>query len=251
MSKGLKELLKETYSLVLPMPSSRRDEFLEVAREKVAHYKPRIEEEMDVNLGNVRVSDMKYFVRDQKNMILERISDEYYQKEGKKLPVFPSAVFSGTAFVPFLLLKPLIYAMTNLISPIAKYEKSNNSIYFPFNFSNRVLDIDYNDNEKRLDQTVVHELSHGLWHALGGEEKKKGDVNWRLWNEGFATYCEQVRFAHLYPEGYKMSDDISVFYEKGKNKIEDVVEAFGDGVLLDVPREWRGFDISLEMEGVC
>ena len=43
----------------------------------------------------------------------------------------------------------------------------NNTIYVPFYFANRFMDIDFKKRTEILDSVVVHELSHSVWYLNG------------------------------------------------------------------------------------
>ena len=64
MLKNFYELLRETFCAYIPTSKKKREEFLDVIREKVDYYKPKIEERCKINLGDVKVKDNREWIND-------------------------------------------------------------------------------------------------------------------------------------------------------------------------------------------
>jgi len=109
-----------------------------------------------------------------------------------------------------------------------------------------------------LDVGVVHELSHRLWEVLRGQtieqdlnelEKKGASLNkhriYRMWNEGFATFCHDQVFVGL-DERLQQVADLPLMYVEGANKVVRVLEKYGASHLTRIPRDWE--QLSKEFE---
>ena len=99
-----------------------------------------------------------------------------------------------------------------------------------------------------MDRGAVHEISHHLWDALGGEISKISyDKNPRLsmMKEGYASYCELTWFADLYP--LKKELNYSCYwgvpdYIAGGLRMLSFVHKYGEDIMLEVPKRWRELD---------
>ena len=151
--------------------------------------------------------------------------------------VIASSILTGRVIA-----EPLIWLRMNTFGVGMKHY--NSSIYIPFYFQNRFADIDFQIREKELDQSVVHELSHKLWHNLGGNRHDDFQRNWRIWNEGFATYCADIYFANLYPDDFQTyQGKWAGVHGRGKEKVEELVEKYGKDIILEIPKRWEEFNI--------
>ena len=237
ISKGIYELVRQTYGCSLPTSRIKKEAFLENVREKVAYYKPRMEEACSVSLGDIFVKDFKYWLRDYISDSVKKNQEQNQkteQHQGKK----DRGIEQLAAFTAYIILSPATWTFMSVFGMEMKHY--NSKIYVPFYFPNRFMDIDFKRREATLDQSVVHELSHKLWYTLGGDECESPHRLWRLWNEGFATYCEDSYFTDLYPEGYIVDiNKASNMYRRDRKKIEELVEKYGREILLEVPRKWR------------
>lgn len=234
------ELVRETSGPFFPTSRSKKETFLGKVREKVSYYQPRIEEVCEVELGDIQVQDMRYWLANSTRNRIEREFEEYANREGRE----PSKLAKGFIASPILtarfLATPLIWTFMNLWGFEMKH--GNSTIYVPFSYMNRFMDLDFKKREEGLDQAVVHEMSHTLWYSLGGDGSDNSRRNWRLWNEGFATYCADVHFAGIYPESFKVDQTKgSGIYQRGKAKVEELVQRYGKDIVLEVPKRWQEF----------
>lgn len=234
------EVVRETYGPFFPISTAKKQSFLEKARGKVAHYKPRIEEICDVDMGEVDVKDFRYWGGDYIRDRLQEEYIEYAEREGHKPSKFAKGVIASPILAARIISEPLVWLYMSFLGGEMKYY--NSSIYILFYFQNRFMDIDFKRREKELDKSIVHELSHKLWYNLDGDETTDSHGDWRLWNEGFAYYCADIYFADLYPEYLRVEQTKGSRTHKGKEKVEELVERYGKNILLEVPKKWTSFN---------
>jgi len=227
--KSLYDLLRETYGPFLPASKAKRQAFLAKTREKVIQYKPKIEERFAVNMGEIHVKDFKYYLREYTKDQLQEEYQKYAEKVGREPSGFTKGILAFPTLTGITIGRPLCWLIMSLSGGMMKHY--NSTLYVPFYYINQFNDMDFKNRERRLDQTVVHELSHKLWYSLGGNESS--ERNWRLWNEGFAGYCAEVYFADLYPEDFEAEQTRGFgVHAKGKQKVEELVESHGKQILL-------------------
>jgi hypothetical protein len=98
------------------------------------------------------------------------------------------------------------------------------------------------DYEQAIDQLVVHELSHHLWHNLKGEVPAPFDKFHLTFSESFANYCSEVWFSDLYPANRRIikfnnnSDSAEI---KLTERIKSLVDAEGKTVLSEMPSKYK------------
>ena len=114
-----------------------------------------------------------------------------------------------------------------------------------------------------IDQVVMHELSHILWHKLGGSPVHCfAPRGLNTLNEGFALYADSIYFADLYPKEAiheRGEDPFSVELPEGVIKIRDhnlpwdfgerrllehtrrIVNNYGEDTFLRIPRNAEEF----------
>ncbi len=208
---------------------------MEEYREIVDFYKLGIEEETGVSLRGINVKQYSEFVED-----LIDISQEDVFRKLKRIPDNTDRFMVNVTiaiFRPFLNLCRLISEdVTN-----GMYFKPNSTIYAGINPFTK-LSIPEN--------TIVHELSHGLWPRLDGKKtglernpelrRKK-----RIWEEGFTVYCAEDYFSDLYPRRYNPKCSRTGKYKKGKQLVDRLVEEYGSDIVLQVPKKWQEFDREL------
>ena len=208
------------------VPKKKRKEILQRYSEAVAHYQPLIEERFSrlaenlVSIGEVTVKDMKE---------LDKGFRSYSWQECEN----PAK---------YTLLYPIIYMASIYRRNQAEDDFFacwfNQDLYLSFNHGTEIL-------EGFTDQTVVHDLSHGLWEKLGGEihldsEAFTNPVKFKFVNEGFASYCEYEFFRDLYPQGaFKDSYPNRETYPSERNAIKKLVDTNGEKILLEIPTNWR------------
>ncbi|MBI5347272.1 MAG: hypothetical protein HZB66_01535 [Candidatus Aenigmarchaeota archaeon] len=239
--RGFYELVRETYGPFFPISKTKKEAFLEKARNKVACYKPKMEEACNVDMGEVHVKDFKYWAGD---FFRDRLQDEYREyaeREGHEPSKFARGMLASPILTARAIAEPLLWLFMS--SWGAEMKHYNSSIYIPFYFQNRVMDMDFKRMEKRLDQSIVHELSHNLWYCLGGNKTADSRRDWKLWNEGFAYYCADIHFADLYPEDFEVKRTKgSGIRRRGKEKVGELVAKYGEKILLEVPKRWTEFN---------
>ena len=98
---------------------------------------------------------------------------------------------------------------------------------------------------RKLDGTVVHELSHVLWQKLDG---KHDDVNIfkqefrkkHSLEEGFATYLSHKHFLNEYPNDASLLE-IPSKYRKRMGRVNELLETHGKEILFEIPKRWKEF----------
>lgn len=238
IAKKFYETFREIYGPILPTSKEKKEAFLENVRRKVEYYKPRIENKCKINLGEVKVKDNKYWLADVLYGSVRKRVIENESNQGK----IPTAVdfhmgFMNASISEALLMGPL-WIYNSVIG--TDFRHYNNTIYAPFNYINRSMDIDFKERTKRLDYGVVHELSHTLWDKILGETSNHPKEG-RKWFEGFATYCADEHFADFYPNGTWKAFDLPEVYSGGKKMVEQLISKHGDEILLEIPRRWEEF----------
>ena len=127
---------------------------------------------------------------------------------------------------------------------------NNKTIYIPFDFINRFMDINLKEREEKIDYCIVHELSHALWDNIAKNEGIEGFLNKdkrrthkfsREWCEGFATYCSDEYFAEFFPLNASTPQKLRRVYGVGKRKVEELVKKHGKEILLEIPKRWKEF----------
>lgn len=240
----LRQGFVEPLQILFPVPKRKKEAFLELARENVNFYQPKIEEKFGVSLGKINVKDYRDFRGDRMEDVIKERFVEYSIRTGQYPSGFTANIIASPVVIATSLLDPLNLFIGNLSGNQAKYY--NSSIYFMFGYMNRFLGNFEIDGKRtnNLDQTIVHELSHKLWYSLGGDKSRNDNfTSWRTWNEGFATYCADEYLFNLYSPCTEIYlDNNPRLYERGKIKIQKLISEKGEQILKEVPRRWKEFE---------
>ena len=232
------ELVRETYGPFFPTSRKKRKAFLDKVREKVEYYKPRIEDKCEISLGEINVKDNKEWLSD----ILYSFAHKKVVKDALEQKRIPTTIDFHASFIGASVVEALTAGPIWLYDSIrgTDFRQDRSTIYVPFYYANRSMDVDFKKRTERIDYGVVHELSHVLWDKISGDiDGYLGEG--RKWFEGFATYCADNYFADFYPNGTEKSFDLSKVYTDGKKRIEELVAREGKEVLLKIPRKWEEF----------
>lgn len=204
-----------------------KEAYLERYRTAVGRYKPLIEERTGIGLGDICVKDIKHLDSD---FLRDEVSE--LKSEGR-----------GYLYIAAL------YALSWPISKVssikdrkdivAKYY--NSSIYVAFNREPSDLD-------EKVDQDVVHELTHCLWERLGGSYDismgRESKERWRNISEAYANYGQKVWFSDFYHnydfENSSLSDAVDAW------KISRLEDIYGERVLFRIPKAWE--ELAKELE---
>ena len=229
--------LKEFFKAIPPLSQNRKDGFLDIVRDRVSYYQPRIEDRCDVSLGEIYVRDYRYRYSHLCRMALE---------EGLAEEKLNDKVEFILTWIGMQTLRPIISPFLGQTTDcFMSYLES--TFYMPFNFRTRVSYSSLKEREENLDQAIIHELSHRLWEVLSGDNiayelaKIDGDLD-KSWVEGFAAYCDSHHFTDFYPSGFELVEHNAKVYERGKKKVKRLVEKYGEDIILEVPRRWRELD---------
>ena len=253
--KNKMKLLKEFFEplqycryLYFPLPKKVKKEHLDNIRERVSHYKPLIEQQTGINLGEVRVREYNKIIYDILPVLISEIKSIKESSKSKLEEIIAGGVLYSTLPFIFVLGQTIRMAREDFyVSMKAHKSKTSDTstVYVGFGFFKKPLIFKRKIDESAWDNEVVHELSHIL-HSTINLDFEKSPVDW---HEGFATYCEQEYFRKLYPLGYSIDKNNEGFYKRGKEKIEHVVKTFGIGALLEIPNRWREFESALNVAG--
>lgn len=225
-----------------PTPSERKKLF-ERVREAGVHYKPILEEELGVEIGEVK--PRPYLERPFWGTL------ELYQKAVKKSlseinPNILGKAFFWTAHIPihFLVGFPLL-SIAHFVQQDRVYmaSGSNGTVYVSEGLATRqglFMERHYGKNFP-VEEFVVHELAHEAWDKLGGEKKfeklplhEQMDLFSlrRTWQEGFCSYLQK----DLVP--WAISSELPELYKKGLEKVRKVIRENGRGYLRQLPLDW-------------
>ncbi len=246
MTKLVDIIKNETEMLLwefFPTPKKKKEEFLDLVRQKVAFYKPKMEEATGIKFGEVQVKDDNEWSRDE----LYQSAYEHTIETGIRMnrpPNFIDYSLSFSAVLPiYFLIQPLLYLRNNLFEVEMRY--NNSSIYVPFSYMNRFMDKNFTERKQIVDQAVVHELSHHLWHSIN-KNKTQIKLSDRDFFEGFASYCADEHFWDIYPDDVKISHNRTGVYKRGYDKIDKLIRMHGEQVLLEIPARWQEFGRELK-----
>lgn len=233
---GLADVVKLT-KIYIPLTHSTKNRVLNDVREKVEEYSEKIGKETGIKLPDVRIKPYSDRLNDIFKLHLQKNKDK--------------GSLNLTFLAPAILLYSIgkLYSMASedMVSMIYEPRLKEQTIYVAFGASNKP-DIILTGSLVNLDRDATHELSHHLWHTAGGkqtlEDLATAPFNvYKKWEEGFAMYCEAVRFKHLYPKKqHRKNLSFKGVYGKGFNLVSEVVEEHGEDVLMELPRNWRKFE---------
>jgi len=248
--KELKEFLLFSIRTQLPMTKKEKREYLERVEDKVKFYKPRMEEKVGFKLEGVQIKTYKEFFNYAKNELHKHVKEEIKKLEKTNLSTLERKLypylFKGIANLGVV---PLLKIYTMYTEDVETFSYKDSVIYVPFGLSTKS---DLFSKEQygvdRLDRGVVHELSHHLWMEVRKRDKceeEKREKGRRIWAEGFAEYCTLDYFEDIYPKDYQMKKVVisHPIYEKGYEKMENLVREHGKDIVLQVPSKWRRFNV--------
>jgi len=224
--------------IYFPLSKRKKENFIKRVKSIVTEYKKKIQDKTDIDLGNIEVKSYRYFTTDaleelERRMIISGKIDE------SKLPFLLKYI--GKPFLEFLRICREDWVDLTVIG-------SQGRIYVPFGFSAKTnMYWEQFGKNIHLEQKVVHELSHILWNKIRESEDSPEDLQCeKIWNEGFATYCDSKYFKDLYPPGYElMNGKRPAVYENGRKKVDSVIRERGDSALFEIPNRWTEFEKSL------
>jgi hypothetical protein len=216
----------------------RQTDFLERMQQCIARYQPLLEQEFGVELGDVAVQPLRVleYVDDAIARATVLLHEESLRKH-KRPP-------SRTTLALFELEKRLVRLPA---SAYVWFRFWHPQLIMQWRDEPRVILVsflgwsaaDYRENVARLDQWVVHELAHGVWNRLNGEEHRDGDRSWRKWNEGFAHYLADIHLRGHYPLEAVLFEEWSAFRREARCQVAELVCRHGPGVLPRIPTEWQ------------
>lgn len=236
-------LVRETYGPFFPTPRAKRTEFMSKVRDKVAYYKPKIEDKCKVSLGDVKVKDNEEWLRDVSFRDISGRATQLAWENGRVPNEKDFNFISSVSSLSYWLLLVPLFFYNNLSG--ADFRHHNNTIYVPFYYMNRFNDLDFEKRERKIDYGVVHELSHSLWDKIAGSQNPLTPFRTRrLWFEGFATYCAEEHFSEFYPDGTERVK-VNGVYTNGKEMIQKAIQTLGEDVLLQIPRRWQELSLAV------
>ena len=165
------EAFRQTWGPFLPTPKKKREEVFAKVREKVDYYKPKIEAKCGISLGVVEVKDNKELLNDLlSSERANRRAREIAWRNGRVPTTRDYIITYGTSSLIKVMMTIPLWILDSIQCPELRY--TNNTIYVPFYYMNRFMDVDSERRIKKLDRAVVHELSHCLWHKVVGDTKE-------------------------------------------------------------------------------
>ncbi|MBP7708767.1 hypothetical protein KA107_03705 [Candidatus Pacearchaeota archaeon] len=219
----------------LPLSEREQNEYIQRAEEKIKFYQPRIEEKTGVTLGKVFV--LPFMLNFYQNLWQTYNTPLDFGNPRSNL-VGNVLLKSAVALCAIPLLGQNYFM--DLQASMAEDDGSVMVARCPANRQDLVKE--RNGENSKLDEKVVHELSHVLWERI--EEKNGAKITRRtknklFWEEGFATYGMFNFFRDVYPQGYTPSDHLGGrVYHYGRLYVEREVNRFGPEFFLQIPNKW-------------
>jgi len=97
----------------------------------------------------------------------------------------------------------------------------------------------------------VHELAHGAWEHLGGDDLYNPNIRGiealEIMKEGYASYWQKIMFFQDYPRDVQdflrtdLANPPDNLYTDGRNRIQALVEKHGPEILMQIPTQWRKY----------
>ena len=228
--------------IYLPMPKRIRQQYFDEAQRKLDFYQPKIEERTGVSLGKIEIRDRKDLCKD---AIRDHVIEAVFT-EGPLISPIPPEI---AILAPYeLIINPIAKILSGLSGLTTLMNYNNHGIYINFNLG-RKIDLFWFNKRQIEDVGIVHELCHELWKRLEKQPYKSQEgsmTEYRIWNEGFATYCSEVAFRQIYPRGISYNPSYEGIYLKGLNLVRDLVAKQGPEVLMKIPTNWKSLQESLD-----
>lgn len=239
---------------LLPMSKKQKEAYLARIDEKVRIYQPKIEAKTGVYLGKTyvlpvdiwsyqRIFDFYSKISSPNLLPANSLQEDFssLEKEVYRL-IAPFFAVPITAILGSILL-----AQTKLLNNDGTYlatPADDNCILVPTGiFARQNLALEEEGMNLHLDEKVVHELSHLVWHQIESRNKIKSSRKSKFIDEGFATYCHEEFFSDIYPAGYRIDQNlVCSSYKRGKAKIEQIIARHGKDVFLQIPFRWPEFE---------
>jgi len=247
----------EDYQVMSDESQSRVEKYLSNLGSKVSHYQPLVERKFSdlggrsISLGEISVKDMDYLTKEFIEYMYRKTLEDTAKEKGSAEEL-GSVNFLERGIVWFVQKVARRGAWSNIVN--GNIERGdlfwlNNTLYASYKRAFNSKD----SSEAQMHFDAVHELCHGIWVGLGGENPFEVNINEkerirRLYvesAEAFASYGELVFCKELYPKDVCLQAEKfpKIPPEEGLDKrglkIEQLVAVNGDRVLLDIPRNWR------------
>jgi len=220
--------------MYFPLSKSQKTRHLGRVSSVVREYKQKIQDKTNIDLGAVEVKPYTAFPKD----ALEEV---------KRIMLNSGKVDKSQISLLSKIARPLLEIIRMYREDWLDLATigSQGKIYVPFGFTSKAkMYWESHGKSLHLEQKVVHELSHILWDKLKGSEDSSDSLqDEKVWNEGFATYCDEHYFRDLFPSGYEfMNGDRPTIYRNGRKKVEAIIRERGDEALFQIPRRWAEFE---------
>lgn len=239
----------------------RLNHYTDKLSQAVTHYQPLAEQRFSdltgqpICLGEVQTKDMKDLGYDVSDYHHQKSIQFVVDKKGSINPLEKGIIW----FFQKVIFKPRWQSIVAEHIERGDLIWFNNAIYFS---CKRTEDKNANTDEQ-IQQDAVHELSHGFWEKLGGEDQFDYSIKnmsiypkFAAYSEEFALYCEQFLFRNLFPEEVQRKirqelqsprqfslpssqNQYEIERNRARKKIEQLVEECGEQVLVEIPRGWR------------
>ncbi len=220
----------------------------------IIYYKPLVEKKFSeiagrsVSLGEVQVRDMDCLTDNLINYMYRRTFNDVVAQKG-----FASFLDRTIAW-----LGQKVFFKKEWNKIVQNHIQRGDLLWF-----NSVVYVSYKrvyDSKTPIPLDAVHEICHGVWIELGGEDQFdtsiRNDTNlhnlFAISAEAFALYGEQLLCKDFYPEEIQLQIRRELQlppknnYERGRKKIEELVTqheqthiGHGQEILLEIPKNWR------------
>lgn len=217
---------------------SEQADFLNRVQQCIDRYQPLLEQEFGVELGDVTAEPL--CVREWVDDVLARAAVLFHEGSQRKHNRPPGRVARA------------LFETEKRLIRVPAYVTCWFRFWYPqlimqWRDEPRVILVsflgwsaeNYRENAARIDQYVVHEMAHGVWDRLAGEEPFDKPRGWRQWNEGFAHYLADIHFRDHYPSETVIFEEWSDFRRESKCHVAQLVCRHGPDVLRRIPTEWQ------------
>jgi hypothetical protein len=219
----------------------RQHEVLQMLQQRIDRYKPILERQFDVALGDVvaaplRSTEWLAYIYAESDRELHAAAMSQHGRP-------PTTIRRGLHQLEKLLLwlPALAFLAIRQWYPdyFLKWRDDTRQVLVSFAGWSGT---DYQEIVPKLDQLAVHEMAHGVWDRLAGDQKETHSRRWRLWNEGFAHYIADIHMAEFYPATAVVATDFSEFRRQGLRMVSELVGRYDWTILRSVPTRWPEFD---------
>jgi hypothetical protein len=219
----------------------QQHEFLHALQQRIDRYKPVLEQEFDVVLGDVAAAPLSS--RKWLASIFAKSDRELHAATVSRYGRPPTATRLCLHELEKLLLRlpALAYLAWRQWYPdfYVKWDDDARQVLVSFSGWSVAA---YAKRIPSLDQIAVHEMAHGVWDRLAQDQRSSHSRRWRMWNEGFAHYIADIHMKPRYPPTAVVATEFSESRKRALRLVDELVDEFGSQILRSVPQRWPEFD---------